>query len=214
MAALASSLSILLGTTMGTTLAPFVPVPQCALALGTVTVVPRGRYPGAAVAGGVPGWMLATEPLCIAVAVYNLARRPPASRRRTVLLAVAVAGLASRGVLQPPLAVPLPSMNTMTLTALLGALPLATGLWIAARALLVDSLRRQLEQAGATRAARIGQAGRTLAHQRRGLGCATGTTGRSGAATRRTGGERSGAGGRMIRVLIADDDALVRPVCG
>ncbi|MFE5540624.1 sensor histidine kinase [Streptomyces sp. NPDC056519] len=115
------------------------PLPQLLLAAAAVLTVTRRRHPVALVAIGAACWLFAGgDPAVIALGFYNLGLHPPAPPRHTsVIAAAALAAMTCRALFQPVL-------NTVFYTLAAGALPLAVGLWLAARRTLLANLRRQL----------------------------------------------------------------------
>ncbi|MFJ9610056.1 sensor histidine kinase [Kitasatospora sp. NPDC101176] len=127
------------------------------LCCGVVAAVVRRRRPATALVVGAACWTLLAAPWVIALVLYDSALHPPASRRRAVALRVfGVLALGSRLVLPDPLG--LAPTNIAFWTVACGALPVAVGLWLAARRGLLASLREQLARAEASRAVEVAAA--------------------------------------------------------
>ncbi|MFB7056016.1 histidine kinase [Streptomyces vinaceus] len=131
--------------------------PPLLLVCAAAAVVTRRRHPLWILAAGAVCWTLLGIPWVIALALYNLALRPSSSRRHAAsLYAVGLGALASRFFLPGRLGFPV--LNTAFWTIACGALPLAIGLWLAARRTLLDNLREQLAQAETNRTVEIAAA--------------------------------------------------------
>ncbi|MET8751678.1 histidine kinase [Streptomyces sp. NPDC004667] len=133
------------------------PLPQLVAAAAAWAVVTRVRHPVRMVAAGVACWMLLGDVWVASLAMYNLGRHPPATRRRIAALTmVALAAMGSRVLMPDPLH--LAALNTAFWTLVTGALPLTIGLWLRARRSLLDSLRHQIARARETHEAAIAAA--------------------------------------------------------